>query len=91
MVHEISDRPFDLCLKLRARGWRIRYEPTSVLTHHESASGPERFSATDKNVERLQAAWAATAVGDLVLENGETRLNPAGILAGAAISEVPPR
>ena len=28
----------DLCLALGAKGWRIVYEPASVLMHHESAS-----------------------------------------------------
>lgn len=40
----------DLCL--RAGGaW---YEPRAILTHHESASGPERWTHVAHNVARLQ-------------------------------------
>ena len=47
----------DLCLAVRDAGWRIVYEPASVLYHHESVSGPERFRKVDANVARLQERW----------------------------------
>jgi len=47
----------DLCFKLRQNGHLLIYQPWSVIIHHESASGPERFSKTDKNVERLMTRW----------------------------------
>ena len=61
----------DLCLTIRANGWRIVYEPESVLIHHESASGKERFLAVDSNVERLQQRWAGKATPDIVMD-GDT-------------------
>lgn len=48
----------DLCLTMRDMGWSIRYEPASVVTHHESASGAERWSGIIGNVQRLQRKWA---------------------------------
>jgi GT2 family glycosyltransferase len=44
----------DLCLAMGAKGWRIVYKPASVLMHHESASGAERFAKWEANVERLE-------------------------------------
>ncbi len=44
----------DLCLKVRAAGYRIRYVAESTVMHHESASGPERWIAVADNVARLQ-------------------------------------
>jgi GT2 family glycosyltransferase len=44
----------DLCLRLRAAGWTVCYEPASTLVHAESVSGPERFSAAAANIVRLQ-------------------------------------
>jgi GT2 family glycosyltransferase len=47
----------DLCLALRDMSFRIVYEPASVVMHHESVSGPERWSAVRENVRRLQIKW----------------------------------
>lgn len=47
----------DLCLKLARAGWRILYEPASRLIHHESSSGPERFTAVEENRRRLTSRW----------------------------------
>lgn len=47
-----------LCLTLRAVGWRILFEPDSVVTHHESASGSERWARTRQNIALLQELWA---------------------------------
>lgn len=47
----------DLCLKLRDRGYRIRYVPQSRVVHLESESGPERWTAVQANVARLQERW----------------------------------
>lgn len=70
----------DLCLALGAAGWRIVYEPASVLIHHESASGAERFSKWEANVDRLQAKWAGKATPDYVVdEGGQARPHPAGV------------
>lgn len=47
-VHGLDEAGFavafndvDLCLKLRAAGWRNIYEPRAVLIHHESKSRPK--------------------------------------------------
>jgi GT2 family glycosyltransferase len=81
----------DLCLKFRAEGWRIRYEPESVLTHHESASGPERFRAENENTRRLQARWTGKVTPDLIMVGSEQRVNPDGCLAGIATTRSSPR
>lgn len=48
----------DLCLKAGDRGWQVWYEPRSVVMHHESASGPERWRGVQQNVARLNDKWA---------------------------------
>lgn len=72
----------DLCLQLGANGGRIRYEPASVVTHHESASGPERFRRTDENTARLIARWHGRVTPDLVIDaEDRTHVHPHGFLA----------
>lgn len=51
----------DLCLKVRAAGYRIRYVAESTVTHLESVTGPERWSKVNENVARLQK-WRGHAV-----------------------------
>jgi GT2 family glycosyltransferase len=48
----------DLCYTFRSRGWRIRYEPGSVVTHHGGASGGARWVAVRQNVARFHSKWA---------------------------------
>ena len=57
----------DLCLTMRRLGWRLRYEPASVAVHHESASGPERFSKEAANVQRFTERWRGRVVPDVVV------------------------
>ena len=71
----------DLCLTLRSRGWRIVYQSESVLIHHESASGPERFRREDDNVRRLQERWAGKTVPDFFARGDQAWPNPAGVHA----------
>lgn len=47
----------DLCLKVTAAGYRIRYVPESIVMHHESATGPERWVKCSENVARLNKKW----------------------------------
>jgi GT2 family glycosyltransferase len=47
----------DLCLSVRATGLRIRYVAESVITHHESASGPERWTWVHDNIALMNAKW----------------------------------
>jgi GT2 family glycosyltransferase len=49
----------DLCLAVRAAGGTVVYEPTSVVTHLESQSGPERWTGVAANVARLRDKWEA--------------------------------
>lgn len=49
----------DLCLTVQASGFRVRYEPASLVVHHESASGAERWQYVDRNVTALQNRWGA--------------------------------
>lgn len=49
----------DLCLKALAAGYPIRYCRESVVVHHESKSGPERWSKVRENVMWLREKWSA--------------------------------
>jgi GT2 family glycosyltransferase len=51
----------DLCLAFRQIGWRIVYEPASVVMHRESASGKDRWAYVSENIARLQAKWGEVA------------------------------
>lgn len=62
----------DLCLKLQAAGGLLVYEPASMLTHHESKSGDQRFSKVAANIARLHARWLGTAQPDGVRESDGT-------------------
>lgn len=54
----------DLCLRLGECGFQVHYEPASVLTHHESAAGPERWTGLARNLERFDARWGAVVRPD---------------------------
>lgn len=48
----------DLCFRVRSLGYRVVYEPKSVLVHYESVSGPERFRKTSDNVILFNSYWS---------------------------------
>lgn len=48
----------DLCLKATAAGYSNIYDPIAKVTHLESQSGPERWTAVTANIERLRAKWS---------------------------------
>lgn len=73
----------DFCLKLGVAGWRIVYEPESVLIHHESSSGPERFRCSKENTDRLQERWAGKVTPDFIIDGSEAIPHPGGIYARA--------
>lgn len=52
----------DLCLTARAAGHTVMFEPASRVTHHESASGPDRWVALRENIARLQTKWGSIGV-----------------------------
>lgn len=47
----------DLCLAVRHKGYRVVYEPASVLIHHESVSGFERHRCDDSNYKLFNSRW----------------------------------
>lgn len=59
----------DLCFKLLDRGYRLAYEPSSCLTHHESVSGPERWIKARANTRLLNERWAGRITADRLPES----------------------
>jgi GT2 family glycosyltransferase len=57
----------DLCFALAQRGFSIVYEPKSVVIHHESQSGPERWRRAKDNVARLHAKWLGRITPDAIV------------------------
>lgn len=52
----------DLCLKVATAGYACMYDPASVVTHRESASGAERWSRVHENVARFHQKWGSSPV-----------------------------
>jgi GT2 family glycosyltransferase len=52
----------DLCLTMQVGGWRVMYEPTSVVHHAEGASASRDFRdfASRRNQRQFVAKWAVT-------------------------------
>jgi len=48
----------DLCLAATAAGYSNIYDPLAKVTHLESQSGPERWTAVEANVHRLRTKWS---------------------------------
>ena len=48
----------DLCLASIAKGFRNVYDPLATVTHLESQSGAERWSAVNDNIIRLRTKWS---------------------------------
>ena len=72
----------DLCLKISAAGKLLVYQPASVVTHHESQSGPERFRQARQNIARLHQKWLGKVQPDFtVQENGQTKPTGSGRFA----------
>ncbi|MEO7040212.1 MAG: glycosyltransferase [Candidatus Elarobacter sp.] len=72
----------DLCFEARARGYRVVYEPRSVVIHHEGVSsgtntstGVKRFQEVNK--PKFHAKWAE------VLEQHHAPSEPANVRAAA--------
>lgn len=70
----------DFCVKLRKKGYRAVYQPKSVLTHHESQSGIERFKRLDENRKVFLKRWQGKIHSDYIRnEDGpfiRTRYSP---------------
>ena len=52
----------DYCLRVRAEGLRVLYEPRAVLTHFESQSGIQRFRRLAYNIDRFSRRWRREGV-----------------------------
>jgi GT2 family glycosyltransferase/glycosyltransferase involved in cell wall biosynthesis/predicted O-methyltransferase YrrM/SAM-dependent methyltransferase len=57
----------DLCFKLGQKGWKLIYQPASVVVHHESKSGSERFAKAGQNIRRLHEKWLGTIRPDVII------------------------
>lgn len=79
----------DLCFKLRAHGWKLIYQPASVVTHHESKSGAERFTHVQQNIQRLHQKWQAKVKADIIVrDGGQVEVTPDSILQQGALPEL---
>jgi O-antigen biosynthesis protein len=71
----------DLCLRFQERGWLTVYEPASVVIHHESQSGPERFRRATENIERFHRQWLEKASADVIIDqDGRSRISPSSVM-----------
>ncbi|MSM40296.1 MAG: glycosyltransferase [Geobacter sp.] len=77
----------DLCLKLQQQGYFLIYVPTSVLIHHESKSGPERFVKVQHNIEQLHANWLGKVSPDFIVTSDNRCLETS---AGIVRPYIPP-
>jgi GT2 family glycosyltransferase/Flp pilus assembly protein TadD/glycosyltransferase involved in cell wall biosynthesis len=62
----------DLCFKLQEKQWTLVYQPKSGLIHHESKSGPERFTKTRENIGRLHRKWIGKIKPDAIINRNGT-------------------
>jgi GT2 family glycosyltransferase/Tfp pilus assembly protein PilF/glycosyltransferase involved in cell wall biosynthesis len=58
----------DLCFKLEEKNWKLVYQPESVVIHHESQSGRERFSRARENIRRLHKKWIGKIKPDMTIQ-----------------------
>lgn len=64
----------DYCLKVRAEGLKVIYEPKATLYHFESQSGVQRFRKVSWNIHTLAERWTGAVAFDSNsrnVENGE--------------------
>jgi GT2 family glycosyltransferase/tetratricopeptide (TPR) repeat protein len=81
----------DLCLRLQERGFVNVYEPASVVTHHESQSGPERFKRVGENIRRFHQKWLGQASPDVRIDqNGKASLLASNLARACAAPPRPP-
>lgn len=65
----------DFCLKVRAQGWLVVYQPRAYCWHYESKSrgaedSPEKVARFQREIEYMRNHWIA------VLKNGDPYYNP---------------
>ncbi|HTL18683.1 MAG TPA: glycosyltransferase, partial [Patescibacteria group bacterium] len=62
----------DLCFRIGQAGKLVVYQPESVVKHHESKGGPERFRKARQNIARLHQKWLGRIHPDFIAgEDGE--------------------
>ncbi len=66
----------DLCLRAGEAGWKVVYQPESVITHFESQSGPERWSRVGENVKLFNKKWSGRAKADMVSQTRDEEPRP---------------
>jgi GT2 family glycosyltransferase/Flp pilus assembly protein TadD/glycosyltransferase involved in cell wall biosynthesis len=90
----------DLCFKLNEKGWLVVYQPQSVVIHHESRSGPERFKKAQQNIARLHQKWLGKIAPDRIVTSmgmvlpgprGSSRDYAPPAVASTAAAAAPPR
>jgi GT2 family glycosyltransferase/Flp pilus assembly protein TadD len=59
----------DLCFKLGKLGYKLVYVPESIVVHHESKSGAERFAKAAGNIELLHGKWLGRIIPDLTIKS----------------------
>lgn len=57
----------DLCFKLQQSGYVLVYQPKSVVIHHESKSGSERWKNVNENIKRLHDKWLGVIKPDIII------------------------
>lgn len=66
----------DLCFKLREKGYKLVYQPNSIVYHHESQSGPERFTKVNNNIKLLHQKWLNKIIPDFeISKDGKIEQN----------------
>jgi GT2 family glycosyltransferase len=79
----------DLCLRIGERGGLVVYRPESVVIHHESQSGPERWARVGQNVRLLTERWLGRVGPDIIREkDGGVRAADSGRIGAYATPTV---
>ncbi len=63
----------DLCFKLRKMGFKLVYQPYSVVYHLESQSGSERFKKAHDNIKLLHEKWLGLVTPDFVVNEDRSK------------------
>jgi GT2 family glycosyltransferase len=79
----------DLCFKLGQKGWKLIYQPASVVIHHDSKSGSERFARVDNNIQRLHDKWFRKIRPDIIINTNSIAEEGVGISSGSMGPYVP--
>ncbi len=70
----------DLCLQVRARGYRVVYCPDAVVAHHEGTSDG-RFDHVQENLQHFAKKWQGHFAGDGRFVIGATAQSASGEMA----------